>query len=134
MRRGFTLLELFIVLAIIAGLAAILVPNFVRSRSRGGPGTACKSNLRNIGTALEMYSVDSQGDYPRVLGGLTPNYLKTIPTCPSIGSVTYVYEGTQAGNHSLYTVFCGGLNHEGMGIKAPNYPQYTSATGLIERP
>lgn len=132
-RRGFTLLELFIVVAIVAGLAAVLVPNFMRARPRGS-GTACKSNLKNIGTALEMYATDFKGDYPRLLGGLTPNYLKTIPTCPAVGSVTYLYVGTNAGNHSLYTVVCGGLNHEGMGINAPNYPQYTSATGLIERP
>ena len=57
-RAGFTLIELMIVIAIIAILAAILVPNFIRARAQGQL-TACKSNLKNIGTALEMYSTDN---------------------------------------------------------------------------
>jgi hypothetical protein len=41
--------------------------------------TATKSNLKNMGTALEMYSTDHKGAYPATLDELTPNYLKTIP-------------------------------------------------------
>ena len=59
-RGGFTLIELMIVIAIIAILAAILVPNFIRARAQGQL-TACKSNLKNIGTAMEMYSTDWSG-------------------------------------------------------------------------
>ena len=62
-RGGFTLIELMIVIAIIAILAAILVPNFIRARAQGQL-TACKSNLKNIGTAMEMYSTDWSGKYP----------------------------------------------------------------------
>ena len=86
-RSGFTLIELMIVIAIIAILAAVLVPNMVRARSRGQL-TACTSNLRNIGTAVEMYNVDAKGRYPLLLSDLTPKYLKTIPECPTAGSDT----------------------------------------------
>ena len=66
-RGGFTLIELMIVIAIIAILAAILVPNFIRARAQGQL-TACKSNLKNIGTAMEMYSTDWGGKYPTAIG------------------------------------------------------------------
>jgi len=113
-----------------AVMAAVMVPNFVRARSQGQL-TACKSNLKNIGTALEMYSTDFEGRYPEALGTLTPDYLKYIPTCPSVGSVTYV--GVTASEPDLYTVICSGHNHAEVDVAA-NYPQYNSVEGLIERP
>ena len=128
-RKGFTLIELMIVIAIIAILAAILVPNFIRARAQGQL-TACKSNLKNIGTALEMYSTDNGGRFPTTATGLTPNYLKTIPTCPSIGSNTYNGGFSAASNPDAYTVVCSGTNHSGVGQGAA-YPQYTSTQGLI---
>ncbi len=130
-RKGFTLIELMIVIAIIAILAAILVPNFIRARAQGQV-TACKSNLKNIGTALEMYSTDSSGRFPTTLTNLTPNYLKNIPTCPSLGSNTYTAGFTAASNPDSYTVVCSGSNHSGVGL-SQNYPQYNSTQGLIER-
>lgn len=131
-KGGFTLIELMIVIAIIAILAAILVPNFIRARAQGQL-TACKSNLKNIGTAMEMYSTDFSGRYATSAGLLTPNYLKTIPTCPSAGSDTYTGGFTSASNPDLYTVACTGANHTGAGVTG-DYPQYTSVQGLIERP
>lgn len=130
-RKGFTLIELMIVIAIIAILAAILVPNFIRARAQGQV-TACKSNLKNIGTALEMYSTDNAGRFPTGLTKLTPNYLKVIPTCPSIGSDTYTTGFSSTSNPDAYTVVCSGTQHTGVGLAA-NYPQYTSTQGLIER-
>lgn len=45
----------------------------------------CRSNLKNLGTALEMYSTDACGRYPSSLSSLTPDYLVTLPTCPASG-------------------------------------------------
>jgi prepilin-type N-terminal cleavage/methylation domain-containing protein len=134
---GFTLIELMIVIAIIAILAAILVPNFIRARAQGQL-TACKSNLKNIGTALEMYSTDWSGKYPSSTTLLTPNYLKTIPECPAAASVTYVATFgptapmNSAGYQDYYYVECNGSNHTAVSVTA-NYPAYNGIQGLIER-
>lgn len=140
-RGGFTLIELMIVIAIIAILAAILVPNFIRARAQGQL-TACKSNLKNIGTAMEMYSTDWSGHYPTSSGTamtlLTPNYLKVIPECPAAGSNTYQAAfGTTAGYNTAnfqdyYFINCAGSNHEAVNVP-PGYPQYDGIQGLIER-
>jgi len=55
--RGFTLIELLVVIAIIAILAAILFPVFARARE-AARATQCRSNLKQIGTALMMYRSD----------------------------------------------------------------------------
>ncbi|MDX2177591.1 MAG: prepilin-type N-terminal cleavage/methylation domain-containing protein [Candidatus Sumerlaeia bacterium] len=57
-RRAFTLIELLIVVAIIAILAAIAVPNFLEAQVRAKVSRA-KSDLRTLATAIESYGVDS---------------------------------------------------------------------------
>lgn len=59
---AFTLIELLIVVAIIAILAAIAVPNFLEAQVRSKVSRA-KSDLRSLATAVESYSVD-HGKYP----------------------------------------------------------------------
>lgn len=118
--------------------AAIMVPNFIRARGQG-QATACKSNLKNIGTAMEMYSTDYQGKYPPNMSYLTPNYLKTIPECPAAATVTYTaYMGKNAkGNpdhyNDYYYVECKGANHVKVGLP-PDFPAYNGIMGLIEGP
>lgn len=111
------------------------------SGNRGTGFLFCVSNLKNTGTALEMYATDNTGEFPQSLKSLTPNYLKTIPTCPSAGADTY--SGGYAASRSLlsngkpvgaYTVVCSGANHTRRGNVPPNFPQYTSTQGLIENP
>jgi hypothetical protein len=118
-------------------LAWVLVPNYIRAQSRGGI-TACKSNLKNIGTAFEMYSTDWSGKYPTALSQLTPNYLKTIPECAGAGKVTYTIEtGLNAaynsdGKEDYYFIQCEGSNHTQVSVPE-NYPQYDGIQGLIDR-
>lgn len=89
-QAGFTLIELLIVVAIIAILAAILIPNFLRAR-RQALVAATKSNIRNIATVLEEYYVDHQ-TYPTEanwLVVLVPTYTSVIPAKPGGGSYGY---------------------------------------------
>lgn len=134
-KKGFTLIELMIVIAIIAILAAILVPNFLRARAQG-QYTQCQANCKNIGTALEMYSTDNSGNYPKSSDfgtKLTSDYLRQIPTCASAGTDTYSAGYTSSITPDAYTFYCeGATNHKAVGVEA-NYPQYTSAAGLIPK-
>ncbi len=66
-REGFTLIELLVVIAIIAILAAILFPVFARAR-RAAMKTSCLNNLKQIGTAVNMYESDWDDRYPLVTG------------------------------------------------------------------
>jgi prepilin-type N-terminal cleavage/methylation domain-containing protein/prepilin-type processing-associated H-X9-DG protein len=60
---GFTLVELLVVIAIIAILAAILFPVMAGVRERARQ-TACMSNLRQLGTSVNMYVQDYEETYP----------------------------------------------------------------------
>lgn len=64
-RRGFTLIELLVVIAIIAILASILFPVFARARESARQ-TACRSNVKQILTATQMYTDDYDEVYPIV--------------------------------------------------------------------
>ena len=61
-RRAFTLIELLVVVAIIAILAALLLPVFAHAREAGRRAT-CQSNLRQIGMAFAQYVADHDGFY-----------------------------------------------------------------------
>ena len=57
-RGGFTLVEIMIVVAIIALLAAIAVPNFLRSRKRS-QATQVLEDLRQIDSAVDQYAIET---------------------------------------------------------------------------
>ncbi len=62
-RKAFTLIELLVVIAIIAILAAILFPVFARAKD-SAKQSGCLSNMRQIGTGMALYLVDSDDRYP----------------------------------------------------------------------
>jgi len=113
-------------------LAAMAIPNF-RAAEQQGTLVACQSNLKNLGTALEMYSTDNSGRYPLALSGVTPLYLKQIPTCPAAARETYSAGYRSGSNPDAFTVYCGGQNHVDVQIPV-DFPQYNSTQGLIVRP
>ena len=89
-RRGFTLIELMIVIAIIGILAAIAIPNFRKARDQARE-KACYANMRVILGAVEMYNMDnsdmtssiSDGWCQSGGGGVTGEYLKKKISYPT---------------------------------------------------
>ena len=71
-RSGFTLVEIMIVVAIIALLAAVGIPSLLNAR-RAANDSAVQANLKSIATELETFAAqDAEGDYP-VVADLTAN-------------------------------------------------------------
>ncbi len=69
-RAGFTLVELLVVIAVVALLAALLFPAFARARE-SSRRAACQNNLRQLALAIHQYAQDSDGRYPVGLGVTT---------------------------------------------------------------
>ncbi|GEM_PF-3133869 len=97
------------------------VPYFVRYKVQRYL-TTCKSNLKVIGTAMEMYSSGNQGRYPHTIGALTPDYLKTLPTGPASKRITYQYTRTEVPD--CYTAWCQGTYHTA--VCNANMPEYNA--------
>jgi prepilin-type N-terminal cleavage/methylation domain-containing protein len=89
LRRGFTMIELLVVISIIAILAAILFPVFAQARESARRST-CRANLHQIGMALNLYARDHDGRFPPSDNDLRPLVVPyvngmTIFRCPSDG-------------------------------------------------
>ncbi|MBT9583879.1 hypothetical protein IV102_11075 [bacterium] len=116
----------------------LLISAFTMRTHCHGPLTACKSNCKNLATALEMYASDNRGQYPASLESLIPgNYLKSLPTCPGAQSMSYT--DYHAFNHRTHFRFsCVGNNHgnayTGFSADSTNYPRYDAEEGLLDHP
>lgn len=89
--RGFTLIELMIVVIIIGILAAIAVPSF-SSASEDAKKSRIRADLRTLESALTLYHAENDS-YPAALSDLVSDYIKKVPKAP--GNVDYSYD---AGN------------------------------------
>jgi general secretion pathway protein G len=100
-RKGFTLVELLLVVLILAILAAIVVPRLAATAADANKA-ACAANWANLVRALELYATDNEGRYPvdqAAFDSLILNSSKYFPhgapECPyGAEDNPYVYDNT----------------------------------------
>jgi prepilin-type N-terminal cleavage/methylation domain-containing protein len=94
--KGFTLVEIMIVVAIIGLLAAIAIPNFVTARNRAQTNS-CIANLKQINGAKNIWAIDNgKGDTDTpTWANLTGGYIQAQPSCPVKGKGGYVLSSVQ---------------------------------------
>ena len=116
-KRGFTLIELLVVMAIIIIPAGLLMPSLGKAREQARK-TNCANNLKQIGAALMMYTMDNKETYPPA-GNLqalrsSPTYIddQAVFTCPS-GTTAYTYSTMPTSGTASSVIIVSCTNHAG---------------------
>lgn len=107
-RRGFTLIEVLLVLAILGVIAAMVVPQLMGTQEKAMRDRA-RADMRGIETALKKYTTEHDGNFPETLEELTtPQPLEDGTTPPPyVESIIdpwgskYVYRRPGDGNSHL---------------------------------
>lgn len=115
-RKGFTIIELLIVIAVIAILIGVALPRF-RGMQEEGKIAQAKGELRTFQTAVESYYIHNSNTYPSALSSLTsatPNIIgASLPTDPFNGSSNYGYATDGASPVKYYVLYSAGVGGNG---------------------
>ena len=88
-RKGFTLTEIMIVMAIISALAAIAMPNYIKFKN-ASLMEICIANMRQVEDASTIYNLENE-DFPSSISDLIPGYMKKEAYCP-VGGGSYILQ------------------------------------------
>jgi general secretion pathway protein G len=131
-KRGMSLVEVMIVVAIVGVLLVVVVPNYRRIQEQSNISKA-KSELRTLQTAVENYYLHS-GSYPSSLSDVTaatPNIVNSIPDDPFASSGTsYGYTRGGTGNY-YYVVYSVGPDGNGSATISGDAVSETNASSCI---
>lgn len=111
--KGFTLIELLVVMAIILILAGLLTPGLFKAKQQAGK-VSCANNMKQIGTALELYAGKHNDGYPGALSELvTDNDIDdtNVLNCPVAGASYSGYIAPTSGMTSNTPILTDGVNH-----------------------
>ena len=120
-------------------VVATIIPSFIVADDRQRDLVYCKSNIKDLAMAMEMYATDYDSHYPANLGQLTPNYLREIPQCRRYFQTSYHLQiglnnlgNVQEADH-YFLISCVGSNHLGV-LPVKDYPKINSDFVLMETP